>query len=60
MPDISMCSNAKCDKKNKCYRYMAIPNPFRQSYADFDEKDCGYFMPIGNRLTIKEKIKNGE
>ena len=59
MPDISMCNNEKCDKKNECYRYMAIPNSW-QSYADFDEKDCGYFMPIGNKPIIKEKIKNGE
>ncbi len=58
MPDISMCNNEKCDKKNKCYRYMAIPSSW-QAYSNFDEKDCEYFMPINGRKIV-EKLKNGE
>jgi len=56
MPDISMCDNKKCERNKKCYRFMAIPNPFRQSYANFDEKNCEYFMPINGSRINKEKI----
>lgn len=53
MPDISMCSNKECSRKEECYRFTAIPNEFRQAYADFEEiengKGCGYFMSNKNR-----------
>jgi len=35
MPDITMCKNESCPLKINCYRYMAKPNPDRQTYADF-------------------------
>lgn len=34
MPDISMCRNETCPKKELCGRYRAIPSSF-QSYANF-------------------------
>lgn len=46
MPDISMCANWSCPRKDDCYRFKATPNPFRQSYADFSpdaDGDCEYF-----------------
>ena len=43
MPDIAMCENKKCPKKDKCYRFTAEPSE-RQSYAKFEEKDCKYFI----------------
>jgi hypothetical protein len=55
MPDISMCVNDKCKVNKDCYRYMAIPSSW-QSYADFDENDCQYFMPIGNRPVDTKKV----
>ena len=45
MPDISMCQNEKCKLKIECYRYMAKPSNY-QSYANFNEDNCGYFWPI--------------
>lgn len=39
MPDISMCQNKNCKFKNDCYRFTAIPNEHRQSYASFNCKD---------------------
>ena len=45
MPDISMCRNENCLRKEKCYRYMAKPEEF-QWYSDFatdDGKDCDYY-----------------
>lgn len=38
--DITMCSNEDCPLKKKCYRHEATPNPYWQSYSDF--------QPIGN------------
>lgn len=32
MPDITMCNNGRCKDKENCYRFMAIPNPHKQSY----------------------------
>lgn len=43
MPDISKCTNKECDKKQKCYRYTSTKNTY-QPYAQFDEKDCEYFI----------------
>ena len=36
-PDIAMCKNKNCSKKDTCYRYKAKPNPYRQSYMSFGE-----------------------
>ncbi|WP_276978716.1 hypothetical protein [Flavobacterium filum] len=55
MPDITMCDNSECLLRATCYRYMAIPSDFRQSYSTFvpegkrNEVKCSYFMPIGFR-----------
>lgn len=32
MPDITMCSGTNCELKTTCYRYLASPSKFRQSY----------------------------
>lgn len=57
MPDISMCKNESCPLRGSCYRFMAEPNSWRQSYAGFtfsyvDENGaaivkCPDFWPIG-------------
>lgn len=51
MPDISMCRNKECKKKYDCYRYMAVPNPWRQSFASFTHEDCEYFWPLKDAST---------
>ena len=41
MPDIAMCQSHECPRRVGCYRYMATPNEYRQSYMEFrcfDEK----------------------
>ena len=32
MPDITMCKDDECPSRKDCYRFMAEPNPRRQSY----------------------------
>ncbi len=46
MADITMCNNTDCPRKNKCYRFTAIANKYRQSYfADkMDWNTCTYFI----------------
>ena len=58
MPDITMCCNFECPLKSKCYRYRAVPDTDRQSFALFkpqermfgkyDDKiiDCEYFWQV--------------
>jgi len=47
MPDITMCMSKDCPKKNECYRSMAKPDKYYQSYADYGkiclENDYKYF-----------------
>lgn len=49
MADITMCVGTGCPLCETCYRYMAEPNEYRQSYADFTGKvtkgDDGYDCP---------------
>lgn len=49
MPDISMCKNESCSIKEKCYRFMAAPNPMWQSYSIFrqnEDQTCDFFLTI--------------
>ena len=43
-PDIAMCQNEVCAKKLSCYRYIAVPDPYRQSYAMFDADGCDSYI----------------
>lgn len=36
MPDWSLCINAVCPFKKKCWRQHAKPSDFKQSYTKFD------------------------
>jgi hypothetical protein len=39
MPDITMCRNEKCIKKQSCYRFTATPKEFGQWVQVFEPKD---------------------
>lgn len=48
MPDITMCPGGSCPDKERCYRFIAEPNPFRQSYfmsPPRKDGECNYFSP---------------
>ena len=36
-----MCQRADCPLAPKCYRFLAIPSEFMQSWASYDPKDGG-------------------
>lgn len=45
MPDILMCQNKDCPKKEQCYRFTAEPSKYRQTYAGFPGgEDCEHFL----------------
>lgn len=47
MPDITMCLNEKCERKEVCHRFTALPNTSYQSYAMFGkEGQCNSFLPV--------------
>jgi len=49
MPDISMCFNEKCEKRHTCYRFIATPNKFWQSYGTFSPDkngNCDYYWKV--------------
>ncbi len=46
MPDIQMCLNHKCPRRNKCHRYTAIPESQWQAYGKYTNsrgKKCDSF-----------------
>lgn len=57
MPDICMCQNEKCGKKKTCYRYMAIPDRYWQSYFYPDENNCEHYWKISRKTSneLKER-----
>lgn len=68
MADITMCHGTGCPWKNRCYRFMAKPNEFRQSYYTevpgkmIDEVFyCESFWAVKEDLNkdIKDILKKG-
>lgn len=55
MPDITMCLNKKCSKKNKCYRFLAKPSQV-QSYSDFKFKLDNCFLEIDVKRRKNEPV----
>ena len=53
MPDITMCSNTKCELRKNCYRYLAYSSKYRQSYfLTMSPKDgkCEQLWDTTNRI----------
>jgi hypothetical protein len=40
MADITMCRNNKCKLKDNCYRYIAVPDKYMQSYLMNPRIEC--------------------
>lgn len=59
MPDITMCDNKKCPSHARCYRFMARPDRYQQSYGAFDPgdgKQCDYFLSRFVRGTKNNEV----
>lgn len=50
MPDITMCTGGDCPLKLNCYRFMAVPNEFWQSYMApkyiFNRESCYFYEEL--------------
>lgn len=58
MPDISMCSNKECPLREGCYRFLATPSEYWQSYCRFEPNksgECTMYWPVNNRRGVDEK-----
>lgn len=55
MPDITLCTG-NCPVSEYCYRYMAKPNPYGQSYSNL-ESVC---IPNGYSELIPYENKNNK
>lgn len=47
MPDITMCMNNTCAKRNDCFRFFAFPNPHNQAYQFFmpeENGECEFYI----------------
>ena len=42
MADISKCSGENCQVRDKCYRYLAISNPYRQAWSNYQTKEHSF------------------
>ena len=53
MVDIAMCFDNNCPSRNCCYRFVATPNPFWQTYSSFyryaEDDKCRDFWPMENK-----------
>jgi hypothetical protein len=56
--DITKCSGENCDKKEKCYRFLAKDSEYRQSYLVIENvKECREFWEMKNDHADLQKSK---
>lgn len=62
MPDISMCAVNDCELRKQCYRYMAVPSKYWQSYLAPEQtgKDCKYFWKVEPRDRLEEEKEGSD
>lgn len=51
MPDITMCNNQQCERRNSCYRFIAKPPEYMQSYFLIEDRklfaeDCRHYWEV--------------
>lgn len=61
MPDITMCEDHVCPKRENCFRYTAIPDPYRQSYfvgSPRQPNGCLNFWPLEETDESRSRHRN--
>lgn len=56
MPDITMCKGQGCPQRSTCYRHIAKPNPYRQSYfaePPRDDSGCDRYVEAVSKSQVK-------
>lgn len=54
MPDRTLCTNAVCPSRKKCYRAMAKPKEYNQSYMEFKFGTVGGITECFDFLEISD------
>ncbi len=57
MPEITMCTDDKCQKKGSCYRFNATPSTPMQSYfceSPLIDGNCEYFYEIPKHKKLQK------
>lgn len=61
MPDLAMCTG-NCPVKENCYRYMATPNPYGQTYSSLEDicipNDYSEIIPYEYNINKEEESRN--
>lgn len=65
MPDITMCKGVECRARKHCYRFMATPDEYRQSWfvrSPGNNKQCEYYyeLEVGNMYYNVIDAETGE
>ena len=59
MPDLCMCAG-NCPRKYNCYRYMAKPNQYGQTYSSLESvcisENYKEFIPYKEKYTLNHFI----
>jgi hypothetical protein len=61
MADITMCEGTDCLKREHCYRFKAIANPYRQSWfvnvpSFSQENPCEHFLELHQEARLYDLI----
>ena len=61
MPDITMCEGTGCALKETCYRYLATPSTFMQSYFEtpplVDDK-CSHYWETKSKSNDQSRTNH--
>lgn len=58
MPDFAMCRGAGCDRRSRCYRYLAVPSGSFQDWmvAPADVDGCRFFKPVPRGVWTRRRL----
>lgn len=59
MPDMTMCLNNECPRREDCYRFIAKPEPALQSYGAFQNDEYCFWEATPYEKKQWEERKNG-
>lgn len=62
MPDISMCNGQDCPLKDSCFRHIATPSMFMQSYFaespfNKEKNKCDYYWEVKSKEQLEADEK---
>lgn len=56
MPDIAMCAETTCPRRESCLRYLLPPDRYMQSYAERDPATCDDYWHDHSRYRLRSVV----